>query len=72
MMGKLDDIKFKRCPPECPDRSIEPNCHMTCEGYLFRCEKIRKSKERKNENCDYADFKRHSVRKMQKIVGKIK
>lgn len=70
-MSELDDIKFKTCQG-CQDRSIEPNCHMTCEGYLFRCENIRKSKERKNENCDYADFKRQTVRRTQKVIGKIK
>ena len=33
--------KFKSCQ-DCPDRSIEPNCHETCEGYLFRCEENKK------------------------------
>lgn len=23
----------KGCPPDCPDRSAEPNCHTTCEIY---------------------------------------
>ena len=23
----------KGCPPDCPDRSAEPNCHTTCERY---------------------------------------
>ena len=41
----IEKMKFKRCPPNCPDRTIEPNCHMTCEGYLFRCEKLKKAKE---------------------------
>jgi hypothetical protein len=27
--------KFKTCQ-NCPDRSIHPNCHTTCEGYLYR------------------------------------
>lgn len=27
--------KFKTCQ-DCQDRSIDPNCHATCEGYLHR------------------------------------
>ena len=71
-MSELDDIKFKRCPPECPDRSVEPNCHMTCEGYLFRCEKIRKSKEGKDSHVDYYGFKTESINRTRKIMGQIK
>lgn len=33
--------KFKTCK-DCPDRTISPNCHSTCEGYLYR---VRKNKE---------------------------
>ena len=27
--------KYDTCM-NCPDRTIEPNCHMTCESYLSR------------------------------------
>ena len=33
--------KFKTCK-DCPDRTVEPNCHMTCEGYQFRWEEAEK------------------------------
>ena len=71
-MSELDDIKFKRCPPDCPDRTVEPNCHMTCEGYLFRCEKNQKLKEGREETIDYWGFKTESIKRTQKIIGKIK
>lgn len=35
----------KRCPPNCPDRSWQPNCHSTCEIYLAQQEKNRKERE---------------------------
>lgn len=30
--------KFESCKG-CPDRSVEPNCHTTCKGYLYRKQK---------------------------------
>ena len=44
--GKPYDKK-KSCK-DCPDRTVEPNCHMTCEFHLERVaktEKIRIAKE---------------------------
>lgn len=26
-------MKEYHCPRNCPDRSVSPNCHMTCERY---------------------------------------
>ena len=43
--------KFESCR-NCPDRTVEPNCHETCRGYIFRQkqqEKIRKSKQAEYE-----------------------
>lgn len=40
--------KFVTCK-NCPDRTVEPNCHMTCEGYIFRCEKTIKLREEKKK-----------------------
>ena len=44
--GKLviADTKEKTCKG-CPDRTVEPNCHMTCEDYLRRVEKTKELKE---------------------------
>ena len=60
--------KFKSCE-DCPDRTVEPNCHMTCEGYIFRCQKNEKSKESKNENVEFGNFKRETIRKTKKRLG---
>lgn len=41
--------KTKSCK-DCPDRSVEPNCHMTCEFYLDRLNKhAEEVHERKKE-----------------------
>lgn len=32
--------KKERTCKGCPDRTVEPNCHMTCEDYLSLREKI--------------------------------
>ena len=36
--------KYKACKDlktgeDCPDRSVTPACHDTCDGYKFRCQK---------------------------------
>ena len=41
--------KFKTCQ-NCPDRSIHPNCHNTCEGYLARQRQIKKIKAARKED----------------------
>lgn len=45
--------KFKTCK-DCPDRTIQPNCHTTCEGYIYRCKinEERKANERKAKEFD--------------------
>lgn len=40
--------KFKTCQ-NCPDRSIHPNCHNTCEGYLARKKQIDDISEARRE-----------------------
>ena len=60
--------KYKSCK-DCPDRTVEPNCHTTCEGYLFRCQKTLESKESKNENVEFGNFKRETIRKTKKRLG---
>lgn len=61
--------KFESCE-NCPDRSIEPNCHNTCRGYLFRVEKNTKLKESKRKDFDYYDFKKKVVENSKKHSGK--
>ena len=48
-MGTYD--KAKSCN-NCPDRTIEPNCHMTCEHHLKRSERneiIRKARKKNHD-----------------------
>ena len=60
--------KFISCK-NCPDRTVEPNFHMTCEGYIFRCEKKEKMREEKNQTRDSGNFKREAVRKTKRRLG---
>lgn len=44
-MSGIEDVKLLTCE-NCPDRSIEPNCHTDCEGYKTRAKRIRMANER--------------------------
>lgn len=47
--------KFETCK-DCADRTVEPNCHMTCEGYLFRskeAEKVRRERYERLQKNEY-------------------
>lgn len=65
----MDDIKYHTCQ-DCPDRTIEPNCHMTCEGYLFRVQKSIDSKKHEYENVEFGNFKREQIRKTKRRMGR--
>ena len=41
MSGIADGHKKTLTCKDCPDRSIEPNCHSCCEGYNIRSKRIR-------------------------------
>ena len=41
--------KFKTCK-DCPDRSVEPNCHSTCEGYIARCKQNEERRKQEFQN----------------------
>lgn len=58
----------------CPDRVVEPNCHMTCEGYLKRVAKRQLIKERhleatKGTREAYVE-KRDAIAKTKRRLGK--
>ena len=55
---KMD--KFKTCK-DCPDRTIEPNCHENCEGYNYRKSENEKLYEERKKRCDYMAFKGHAI-----------
>lgn len=38
--------KYKTCK-DCPDRSVNPACHDTCDGYKFRCQKQKEINDRR-------------------------
>lgn len=40
--------KFKTCQ-NCPDRTIHPNCHTICEGYLYRKMQIDKANKARQD-----------------------
>lgn len=47
--------KYKTCK-DCPDRCISPNCHSTCEGYIYRTEKREKIKAERKRAGDYSGY----------------
>lgn len=40
----VENKKYETCQG-CSDRTVEPNCHITCKGYLERCSKAEKIKK---------------------------
>ena len=60
--------KFETCQG-CEDRTVEPNCHMTCEGYMFRCEQNKKKRSLRRSDSDYETFKRERVRETKKKLN---
>ena len=61
--------KFKTCK-DCPDRTVEPNCHDTCKGYKARQEQKAKVIEAKRKDRDFNDFKIEAVEKTKAAVAK--
>lgn len=55
-MDKFKDCRDVENNCDCPDRSISPNCHTTCEGYLFRVEQAKKINEQKQKYNDRVGF----------------
>lgn len=45
----------------CTDRTIEPNCHMTCERYLNDVEENRKMKQKIHEAQNFDVYHRNLV-----------
>lgn len=61
--------KFHTCYG-CPDRSIEPNCHSTCEGYKYRTEKAEALKEEKRKAYEYINYKSKRVMETKEKIAK--
>lgn len=48
--------KFHTCKG-CPDRTVEPNCHNTCQGYIYRHEQFEKRREKAKSEADIKNYK---------------
>lgn len=53
--------KYKTCK-DCPDRTVQPNCHMTCEGYKAR-QRQRQEADRKRLTEYGTDLFQYEVKK---------
>ena len=53
--------KYKTCK-DCPDRTVQPNCHMTCEGYKAR-QRQRQEADRKRLTEYGTDMFQYEVKK---------
>jgi len=43
-------MKIPHCTSDCPNRSIEPNCHTTCQIYLdWRANKDKENAARRSQ-----------------------
>ena len=60
--------KFETCQ-DCPDRTIEPNCHEDCDGYKYR--QLIKAKENAARRKD-AEFRDAKIRAEFDTQKKIK
>ena len=57
--------RFKACY-KCDNRTVEPNCHTTCEEYLEEVNKNEKVKAKKREAFIIEDAVSHSMERMSK------
>ena len=63
--------KFDTCDG-CPDRTVEPNCHSTCRGYLYRQAERAKINDQKIKEFEYKGFKVDKVNDTKKKVNRRK
>ena len=47
--------KEKSCK-DCPDRTVQPNCHETCKGYIKRCEIRKERNEKARQEAVYRQY----------------
>lgn len=51
------------CCKDCPDRTVEPNCHMTCEAYLTEKAESERIKSARIREAQIIAYTRDSIRK---------
>lgn len=57
--------KFETCR-NCKDRTVEPNCHNTCQGYIARQKKKEEIKTAKNLGKTIDRYKTESITKRKR------
>ena len=77
-LDELELEKYKRCPPNCPDRTVyntdaegdeQINCHMVCEGCLFRHRQNEEKKKQRAIEKEYDNFHKMTVWRMKEIMN---
>lgn len=63
-MKKMTEFDKSKTCKDCPDRSVVPNCHNDCEGYLERCKKQRAIAEKEKQ---YSDFERYRFDAIERV-----
>ena len=61
--------KFRTCYG-CPDRTVEPNCHDTCRGYIYRHAEGERLKEERRKDFDYYGYRDSLMKKRGKTFEK--
>ena len=64
-------MKKPPCLPDCPNRTTEPNCHMTCKEYIkWKAGKDSENASRQKENTeiDYVTKAQDRMRKHRSHV----
>ena len=63
-------MKIKRCPPNCPDRSYDPNCHNDCEIYNEAKMERKRVKEEHKKDVAFDSYKIETIRKTKARVNR--
>lgn len=54
------------CTPDCPNRSVEPNCHSTCEKYLAFREQVDSTTGNKYAKSDLNTYTRNQIERQRR------
>lgn len=65
-MKKMDEFDKSKTCKDCPDRTVIPNCHDDCEGYLERCKKQREIAEKNKQDSDFERYVFDVVERLKK------
>lgn len=60
---------YKDCK-NCPDRSISPNCHSTCETYLAMKKEREERNKKRHKEASYVDYYYETKLRMKKQKNK--